>query len=80
VVRWRRKDLVQWIVEEFAISLDETTVGRELRALGFAKLSARPRHYAQNEFEVAAFKKTPRRAGGHPGQAPAGHRDRTLVG
>ena len=58
VVRWRRKDLVQWIFEEFAISLDETTVGRELKALGFAKLPARPRHYAQNEFEVAAFKKT----------------------
>jgi transposase len=57
VVRWRRKDLVQWIFEEFAISMDETTVGRELKALGFAKLSARPRHYAQNEVEVAAFKK-----------------------
>jgi transposase len=58
VVRWRRKDLARWIFEEFRISLDETTVGRELRALGFAKLSARPRHYAQNEFEVDAFKKT----------------------
>jgi transposase len=57
VVRWRRKDLVQWIFEEFAISMDETTVGRELKALGFAKLTARPRHYAQNEFEVEAFKK-----------------------
>lgn len=60
VVRWRRKDLVRWIFEEFAISLDETTVGRELKALGFAKLSARPRHYAQNEFEVEAFKKVSR--------------------
>ncbi|KTR01420.1 hypothetical protein NS365_22760 [Aureimonas ureilytica] len=60
VVRWRRKDLVQWIFEEFAISLDETTIGRELKALGFAKLSARPRHYAQNEFEVEAFKKASR--------------------
>jgi transposase len=58
VVRWRRKDLVQWIFQEFRISLDETTIGRELKALGFAKLSARPRHYAQNEFEVDAFKKT----------------------
>ena len=57
VVRWRRKDLVRWIFEEFRISLDETTVGRELKALGFAKLSARPRHYAQNEVEVDAFKK-----------------------
>ncbi|AAB91817.1 putative transposase number 1 of insertion sequence NGRIS-2a (plasmid) [Sinorhizobium fredii NGR234] len=58
VVRWRRKDLVQWIFQEFRISMDETTVGRELKALGFAKLSARPRHYAQNELEVDAFKKT----------------------
>ena len=40
------------------ISLDETTVGRELKALGFAKISARPRHYAQNELAVEAFKKT----------------------
>ncbi|OWK25824.1 hypothetical protein AJ87_00795 [Rhizobium yanglingense] len=58
VVRWRRKDLVQWLFEEFRISVDETTVGRELKALGFAKLSARPRHYAQNELEGEVFKKT----------------------
>ena len=30
---------------------------RELKALGFAKISARPRHYAQNELAVDAFKK-----------------------
>ena len=58
VVRWRRKDLVRWLFEEFRIEVDETTVGRELKALGFAKLSARPRHHAKNEFEVDAFKKT----------------------
>ena len=55
VVRWRRKDLARWLLETFAISLDETTVGRELKALGFAKISARPRHYAQNELAVEAF-------------------------
>ncbi len=58
VVRCRRKDLVQWIFQEFRISIDETTVGRELKALGFGKLSARPRHYVQNDLEAAAFKKT----------------------
>lgn len=58
VVRWRRKDLAQWIFEAFGISLDETTVGRELKGLGFAKLSARPRHFAQNGSEVDVFKKT----------------------
>ncbi len=57
VVRWRRKDLVQWLYEEFAVSLDETTVGRELKALGFAKLSARPRHHAQNGEAAEGFKK-----------------------
>lgn len=58
VVRWRIKDLVQWLYEEFGISVDETTVGRGLKDLGFVKLTARPRHHAQNEFAIAAFKKT----------------------
>ena len=57
VARWRRKDLARWLFEEFRITVDETTVGRALRALGFAKLSARPRHYAQNELKMEAFKK-----------------------
>lgn len=80
VVRWRCKDLVQWIHETFRISLDETIVGRELRAMGFAKLSARPRHQAQNEYAVEDFKKLPRRAGGDPGPPARRHRHRTLVG
>lgn len=58
VVRWRRKDLALWLFEEFRISLEESSVGRELRALGFRKISARPRHKGQNEFAVADFKKT----------------------
>jgi transposase len=60
VVRWRLKDLTLWIFEEFGISLDETTVGRELKALGFRKLSARPRHRAQSETAIADFKKVSR--------------------
>ena len=58
VVRWRRADLARWIFQEYRLSLDVSTVGRELRALGFVKLSARPRHHGQNEFAVEAFKKT----------------------
>ncbi len=60
VVRWRLKDLAQWIWEEFGISLSETSVSRELKALGFRKLSARPRHYAQNALEMEQFKKPSR--------------------
>jgi len=60
VVRWRLRDLAWWVHEEFRISLDETTVGRELRRLGFRKLSARPRHHAQNEAALEDFKKLSR--------------------
>ena len=58
VVRWRLKDLVQWLWDEFRIAVSETTLGRELRALGYRKLSARPRHHAKSEAAVAAFKKS----------------------
>lgn len=58
VVRWRLRDLVQWLWEEFRISLAETTVSRELKAMGFTKMTARPRHHAQNEFAIEDFKKT----------------------
>ena len=59
-VRWRLIDLVQWLWDEFRVSVSETTVGRELRALGFRKLSARPRHYAQDPEAAEAFKKVSR--------------------
>lgn len=73
VVRWRLKDLAQWIFDEFGLSLSETTVSRQLKALGFRKLSARPRHHAQNEAAIEAFKKPPGRVG-QDQSAPAGRR------
>ncbi|MFT3972048.1 MAG: IS630 family transposase [Amaricoccus sp.] len=73
VVRWRRIDLVQWLWEAFRVSVSEATVGRELRALGFRKLSARPRHYAQDPEAAAGFQKSlPERVAevraAHPGK------------
>ena len=58
VVRWRLVDLVAWVREEFDISVSRATLGRELRAMGFRKLSARPQHYAQDPDAIEAFKKT----------------------
>jgi transposase len=58
VVRWRLSDLVGWVHDEFGISLDQSTVSRTLRAMGYRKLSARPRHYTQDPEAMAAFKKT----------------------
>ena len=57
VVRWRLVDLCQWLWEEFRVCVARQTLGRELRALGYRKLSARPRHYAQAEGAIEHFKK-----------------------
>ncbi len=46
MVRWRLIDLAQWIFEEFRITICQ--VSRELRALGYRKLSARPRQWQYN--------------------------------
>lgn len=58
VVRWRLIDLAQWVFEEFRIAISKQTLSRELRAMGFRKLSARPRHYAQDPAALETFKKT----------------------
>ena len=62
VVRWRLIDLAQWIYEEFRITVAKQTLSRELRAMGYRKLSARSRHHAQAEGAVEDFKKTSQRA------------------
>src|SRR6476469_4585588 len=62
VVRWRLIDLAQWIFEEFRITIAKQTLSRELRAMGYRKLSARPRHHAQAEGAIEDFKKTSPRA------------------
>ena len=63
VVRWRRIDLCQRLWEEFRVRVARQTLSRELRAMGYRKLSARPRHHAQAEGAIAHFKKVPSRAG-----------------
>lgn len=57
VVRWRLIDLAQWIFEEYGISVTKQILSRELRAMGYRKLSARPRHHAKDEAAADLFKK-----------------------
>ena len=57
VVRWRLVDLCQWLREEFRATVAKQTLSRELRAMGWRKLSARPRHHAQAEGAVELFKR-----------------------
>jgi transposase len=62
VVRWRLIDLCQWIYEEFKITVAKQTLSRQLRALGYRKLSARPRHHEQVTGAIEDFKKVSARA------------------
>ena len=57
VVRWRLIDLAQWVFDEYRISVTKQILSHELRALGYRKLSARPRHHEHDEAAVEAFKK-----------------------
>ena len=57
VGRWRIVDLCQWIFEEFRVVVAKQTLSRELRAMGYRKLSARPRHHAQATGAIEDFKK-----------------------
>jgi putative transposase len=66
VVRWRLVDLIQWIWEEFRLSISKQTLSRELRAMSYRKLSARPRHHAKSEVAVAV-KRVPHAPGGDRG-------------
>ena len=57
VVRWRLSDLAEWVMEKYRASISEQTLSRYLREMGYRKLSARPRHHAQNREAIAEFKK-----------------------
>src|SRR5688500_15968031 len=57
VVRWGRIDLKHLIAERFGVAYHERTIGKILHQLGFSRISARPRHPAQDGETVAAFKK-----------------------
>ncbi len=56
VVRWRRIDLKRVIAERFGVDFHARYVGKLLKKLGFSHMSARPRHSAQDERIVDAFK------------------------
>ena len=79
VVRWRLIDLAQWVWEEYRVSVSKQTLSRELRAMDFRKLSARPRHRAQNEHALEAFKKTSPPRGGYCTAQRSRRTDRDMV-
>ena len=62
VVRWRRRDLQRRLADRLGVDLHERTVGKYLAALGYRRLSVRPRHPKTDPATQEAFKKaSPRR-------------------
>lgn len=61
IVRWRRVDLVRIVNKRFGVTVDEDTMGRVLRKLGFSHVSARPKYPAQPDDAVASFQKRSKR-------------------
>jgi transposase len=62
VVRWRRIDLQAVVAKRFGVDYHERYVGKLLKALGFSRLSARPRHPGQDARVMEEYKKTSRRS------------------
>ncbi len=58
VVRWRRIDLARVMHKEFDVSLNERTVGKLLRGLGFSRISVCPQHPGQDADALQAHKRT----------------------
>lgn len=62
VVRWRCIDLKRRIEEMFGVTLHERTVGKQLKTLGYVRLSVRPQHPKSDPQAQEDFKKiSPRR-------------------
>ena len=56
VVRWRCVDIQGRIAREWSVALHERSVGKLLHRLGFARLSARPRHPKADPAVQASFR------------------------
>jgi alanine-alpha-ketoisovalerate/valine-pyruvate aminotransferase len=56
VVHWRLVDLFQWLWVEHLVPISKQTLSQAVRALGYRKLSPRPRHHVKSDAAMGAFK------------------------
>src|SRR3984957_10408584 len=78
VIRWRIIDLCQWIWEEYQISVSKQTLSRELRAIGYRKLSGAHAITRRRRAPSRLSKKVARHPGGD--RVPAWRRCRRYRG
>jgi transposase len=65
VVGWRLIDLCQWVFEEFRVTVSVQTLSRELRTMGFCKLSVLHAIMRRRMARSKILKKFPRPSGSH---------------
>ncbi len=58
IARWRQVDLQDWLLREQGVKCHERTVGKWLNNLGFAHITARPKHLKNDSKAIETFKKT----------------------
>ena len=58
VVRWRCIDLREVVIQRFAVTVSERTIGKWLRKMELTRLQPRPFHPKKDAAAAAAFKKT----------------------
>ncbi|WP_424140715.1 winged helix-turn-helix domain-containing protein [Roseomonas chloroacetimidivorans] len=71
VVRWRLVDLGQWLWEEFRVSVSKQALSREVRALGYRKLSTRPPERRSGPPLAACSAPSPQASAGTTSLTPA---------
>jgi hypothetical protein len=79
VVRWRIINLAQWLWDDFAVSISKQALRHELHAMGYRKLSARPRHRGQRPDDIAVLKRVRCPSGANQAAAPKRHGGRAVV-
>jgi hypothetical protein len=59
VFHWRLYNLAQWLWQEFRVSVSkQKTLSREIKAIGYRKLAAHPKHHAQDHQVLEDIKKS----------------------
>jgi transposase len=82
LVRWRLSDLSLRIRDRFFVLLDERSVSRIIKAMGFSHISVRPRHPQADVAAQEAHKKTlprwlPKPSHRRPATSPSNYGGRT---
>ena len=77
--RWRIVDLMQWLFDKYGVSVSKQTLSRDLRAMGYRKLTARPWRHAQGADAIDVLRGFPAQLAAIEATLPRGAPHRIVV-